>query len=156
MTRHDRHVATPSPDLSSTAGMEVRAGVDRVELAEFKRVMETGGGPFLDSVFTGRELARCGGRLDRLAARFAAKEAATKALGTGIRGLSLSEIEVVSHASGQPELRLAGRASDRAAELGVTSVSVSLTHTSSTAEAFVVALVNSNTPNSTTHKETSV
>jgi holo-[acyl-carrier protein] synthase len=156
MTRHDRHVATPSPDLLSTAGMDVRVGVDRVELAEFKRVMETGGGPFLDSVFTGRELAHCGGRLDRLAARFAAKEAATKALGTGIRGLSLSEIEVVSHASGQPELRLVGRASDRAAELGVTSISVSLTHTSSTAEAFVVALVNSNTLNSTTHKETSV
>jgi holo-[acyl-carrier protein] synthase len=156
MTTNDRPVATSPLDLLSTAGMDVRVGVDRVELAEFKRVMETGGGTFVDSVFSERELAHCGGRLERLAARFAAKEAATKALGTGIRGLSLAEIEVVSHPSGQPELRLAGRAGDRAAELGVRSISVSLTHTSSTAEAFVVALVNSNTLDSTTDKETSL
>jgi holo-[acyl-carrier protein] synthase len=136
--------------------MEVRAGVDRVELAEFKRVMKTGGGPFLDTVFTRRELAYCRGRLDRLAARFAAKEAATKALGTGLRGLSLAEIEVISHPSGQPELCLAGRGADRAAELGVRSISVSLTHTSHAAEAFVVALVSTNTLTFTTHKETSL
>ena len=154
MTGHDRLVATRSPHLVSAAGMEVRAGVDRVELAEFRRVMTTGGGPFLRTVFTERELAHCCGRLNRLAARFAAKEAATKALGTGLRGLSLAEIEVISHPSGQPELRLAGRAADRAAELGVSSISVSLTHTSRAAEAFVVALVSSNTLNSTTHKET--
>lgn len=156
MTPKDRHLPTPPLDLLSAAGINVRAGIDRVELAEFKRVMETGGGPFIDSVFTEGELAHCGGRLDRLAARFAAKEAATKALGTGIRGLSLAEIEVVSHPSGQPELRLVGRAADRAAELGLRSISVSLTHTSSTAEAIVVALVNSTTLHSTTHKETSL
>lgn len=156
MTGHDRPVATRSPHLVANAGTEIRAGVDRVELAEFKRVMKTGGRPFLQTVFTERELAHCCGRLDRLAARFAAKEAATKALGTGLRGLSLAEIEVISHPSGQPELRLAGRAADRAAELSVRSISVSLTHTSRTAEAFVVALANSNTPNSTTHKETSL
>jgi holo-[acyl-carrier protein] synthase len=136
--------------------MEVRAGVDRVELAEFERVIETGGGPFLQTVFTEHELAYCGGRLDRLAVRFAAKEAVTKALGTGLRGLSLAEIQVISHPSGQPELRLAGRAADRAAELGVRSISVSLTHTSRAAEAFVVALVNSNSLTSTTNKETSL
>jgi holo-[acyl-carrier protein] synthase len=156
MTRHARPVATFPLDLLSTAGTEVRAGVDRVELAEFKRAMDTGGGPFLDTVFTERELAHCGGALHRLAARFAAKEAATKALGTGIRGLSLVEIEVISHPSGQPELRLAGRAAQRAAELGVRSLSVSLTHTSCTAEAFVVALVSLNTLDSTIHKETSL
>lgn len=156
MSTNDLPVALSSLDLLSIAGMDVRAGVDRVELAEFTRVMQTGGGPFVDSVFTKRELAHCAGRLERLAARFAAKEAATKALGTGIRGLSLAEIEVVSHPSGQPELRLAGRAADRAAELRVRSISVSLSHTSSMAEAFVVALVNSNTLGSTTDKETFV
>ena len=149
-------MATCSPHLVPAAGTEVRAGVDRVELSEFKRVMNTGGVPFLRTVFTERELGHCSGRLDRLAARFAAKEAATKALGTGLRGLSLNEIEVISHRSGQPELHLAGRAADRAAELGVRSISVSLTHTSRAAEAFVVALVNSNTVTSTAHKETSL
>jgi holo-[acyl-carrier protein] synthase len=156
MSGQDRPAATRSAHIVSGAGMEVRAGIDRVELAEFNRVIKTGGSPFLQTVFTERELAHCCGRLERLAARFAAKEATTKALGTGLRGLSLPDIEIISRPSGQPELHLARRAADRAAELGVRSISVSLTHTSHTAEAFVVALVNSDIFNSTTHKETSL
>ena len=82
----------------------------------------------------------CGGRIEKLATRFAAKEATTKVLGTGIRGISLREIEVVTMPSGQPVLRLHDRARQRAAVMGITSLSVSLSHTSAAAEAFVVAL----------------
>jgi holo-[acyl-carrier protein] synthase len=118
----------------------VHAGVDRVDLAEFGRIMALGGDSFLASVYTGKERAHCEGRVEKLAVRFAAKEAATKALGTGIRAISLTEVEVITAATGQPRLRLHGRANDRALSLGICSISVSMTHTSTTAEAFVVAL----------------
>lgn len=118
----------------------IRAGVDRVEMAELRRILATGGDEFVSTVYTDGERDHCGGRLDRLATRLAAKEAASKVLGTGLRGISLREIEVVSEDNGQPHLRLHGRARDRAEGLGITSLSVSLTHTSVTAEAFVVAL----------------
>jgi holo-[acyl-carrier protein] synthase len=75
-----------------------------------------------------------------LATRFAAKEAASKALGTGLRDIGLLEIEVVSEANGRPRLEFHGRARDRARELGITSMAVSLTDTQTAAVAFVVAL----------------
>ena len=121
-------------------GAEVYAGVDQVELEEFSRILATGGDEFLAAVYTDRERDHCGGRLERLAAQFAAKEAVTKALGTGLRGIGLREIEVVSEANGRPRLRLRGRADDRAKAVGFTSLSVSLTHTEIAAVAFVVAL----------------
>lgn len=119
---------------------QIHAGVDQVELEEFTRILATGGDEFLGTVYTDAEREHCGGRLERLAARFAAKEAATKALGTGLRGIGPREIEVESEANGRPRLRLHGRAHDRAQALGITSVSVSLTHTQTAAVAFVVAL----------------
>jgi holo-[acyl-carrier protein] synthase len=131
----------------------VCSGVDRVELSHFERVLQTGGDTFLAKVFTADEIDYCQGRLDRLAARFAAKEATTKALGTGIRRMSLSEIEVVSHESGKPRLRLSGRAAERAGVLGITSLDVSLTHTSLVAEAFVVALTSSSPARDNPDKE---
>lgn len=118
----------------------VLSGVDRVELVAFRRVLATGGEEFLGTVYTEAEREHCAGRVERLAARFAAKEAASKSLGTGFRGLGPSEIEVVSEETGEPRLVLHGRARDRARVLGVTSMSVSLTHTAAVAEAFVVAL----------------
>jgi holo-[acyl-carrier protein] synthase len=118
----------------------IRAGVDRVELAEFDRILAMAGDGFLAAVYTDGERHDCSGRLERLATRFAAKEAASKALGTGLRGVMLREIEVVSEAIGQPRLQLHGRARDRADALGIVSMSVSLTHTSMVGEAFVVAL----------------
>jgi holo-[acyl-carrier protein] synthase len=121
-------------------GEEIHAGVDQVELEEFSRILAAGGDEFLGTVYTDEERAYCAGRLERLAARFAAKEAATKALGTGLRGIGPREIEVVSDANGRPRLRLHGRAHDRAQALGLTSMSVSLTHTRTAAVAFVVAL----------------
>jgi holo-[acyl-carrier protein] synthase len=129
-------------DVTRAAGIEVLAGVDRVELQEFARIAESGGEQFLATVYTPDELAHCRGRIEKLATRFAAKEAATKALGTGIRGISLREIEVVTSRTGNPQLRLHDRAQVRGAELGISSLSVSLTHTSVVAEAFVVGITN--------------
>ena len=126
---------------------DIHAGVDMVDLGEFRRILATGGEGFLTNVYTARERAHCGGRLGRLATRFAAKEAATKAFGTGFRGVGPLDIEVVSEANGRPDLVFHGRARDRAQALGITSVSVSLSDTKTAAVAFVVAFAASPTKN---------
>jgi holo-[acyl-carrier protein] synthase len=118
----------------------VRAGVDRVELAEFQHSVDTAGARFLERTFTPEEIAYCAGRVNRLATRFAAKEAAAKVLGTGFRGLGWREIEVLTSPHGEPHLVLHDRARARADRLGMTSIGLSLTHTTVAAEAFVVAL----------------
>lgn len=76
----------------------------------------------------------------RLAARFAAKEAALKSLGAGLWAAALRDIEVARAPSGQPELKVSGRAAALAADQGVTGWSVSLTHTAQTAGAVVLAI----------------
>jgi holo-[acyl-carrier protein] synthase len=139
--------------LGSTA---VYAGIDRVELIEFSRILATGGDEFLGTVYTEGERGQSGDRLERLATRFAAKEAASKALGTGLRGISPTEIEVVSADNGQPQLRLHGRARERAETLGIVSMSVSLTHTSMAAEALVVALAATVTSRSSLRKDSAL
>jgi phosphopantetheine--protein transferase-like protein len=96
----------------------IHAGVDMVELDRFGRILAMGGEEFLATVYTAREREHCDGRLERLATRFAAKEAASKALGTGLRDIGLLEIEVVSEANGRPHLEFHGRARDRAGEHG--------------------------------------
>ena len=118
----------------------VRAGVDRVELSEFRRTIDVAGNGFLERVFTPGEIAFCSGRLDRLATRFAAKEAVAKVLGTGFRDLGWREIEVQTSPHGEPHVVLHDRARRRADHLGIISISVSLTHTAVAAEAFIVAL----------------
>jgi holo-[acyl-carrier protein] synthase len=128
-----------SPPDGAAAGV-VRAGIDRVELDEFRRAVDVAGDGFVERIFTPAEIAFCAGRVDRLATRFAAKEAVSKMLGTGIRGLSWREVEVVTAPHGEPRLVLHDRARDRADRLGVISIGVSMTHTVVAAEAFVVAL----------------
>jgi len=142
MTDHDRVLRDALGDVLIGGGqhLAIYAGVDRVELEAFRRILATGGDDLLGAVYTELEREHCCGRVERLATRFAAKEAATKALGTGLRGIGPTEIEVVSEANGQPRLRLHGRARERATALRITSMSVSLTRTSIAAEAFVVAL----------------
>ncbi|MFZ0059251.1 MAG: holo-ACP synthase [Acidimicrobiales bacterium] len=116
-------------------------GLDAVDVTRFRRVLARH--PRLaDRVFTARERADVAGRSDPvpgLAARFAAKEAAMKALGVGIGAVRLSEIGVVRAASGAPSLETSGRAAARAAALGVGVLRVSLTHTDTHAGAVVVA-----------------
>jgi holo-[acyl-carrier protein] synthase len=122
--------------------MVLGVGVDVIEVVRMRRALERFGERFEARVFTDGELSACSGRGDRtlaLAARFAAKEACLKALGTGwARGLALHQIEVVRDAAGRPSLRLYGRAAEEAASLGVKASHVSLSHQATVAVAVVV------------------
>lgn len=122
---------------------ELSCGVDLVEIASFGRYIEVGGERFLRRIYTKRELDDCGGRLSRLAARFAAKEAIAKALGTGIRGISWTEMEVRNDPRGRPLIHLRGRAAKRAAKMRLSQWSISISHSEMFALAFVVAFVTS-------------
>jgi len=116
-------------------------GLDAVEIDRFRRVLQRRPG-FAARVFTAAERGDLAGRLDPvpgLAARFAAKEAAMKALGVGLWSIGLTELEVRSAEDGAPHLRASGRAAERALALGVASFHVSLTHTARIAGAVVVA-----------------
>ena len=117
-------------------------GVDLVSIPRFRELMQRKGAAALRRFFTEAEVERCRqsrSELESFAARFAAKEAFFKALGTGWGlGGRWTEVEVVSADTGAPSLRLTGRAAEAAAERGVSSIHVSLTHTDETAAAFVV------------------
>ena len=117
-------------------------GLDVVETAQLGRLIEGYGERFEERVFTEREREECAGRADRaqaLAARFAAKEACMKALGTGwSQGISFLQVEVVSPDGGAPVVSLSGRAADRAREQGVRRVHVSLSHQPGIAAAAVI------------------
>ncbi len=93
-------------------------------------------------IFTAAELAYCKGQAHQLAARFAAKEAVSKALGVGIQhadGVGWQEIEVVSDARGKPAAELHGRAAERAQVMGIHELALSISHTREHAIAMVVA-----------------
>ena len=115
-------------------------GVDIIEIGRVGRVLERYGQRFLDRVYTPEEIAYCRGRAPNLAARFAAKEATMKALGTGVRGVSWKDIEVVRHESGAPAIKLHGRAKRRAQRLGLQEIALSLSHSREYAVASVVIL----------------
>jgi len=119
----------------------VGIGIDAVEVDRFRRVLGRQPG-MAGRLFTDGERAGTAGRdpAPRLAARFAAKEAVMKALGVGLGAFAFHDVEVVSLSSGAPTLVLSGRAAALAADLGVAGWRVSLTHTTSVAEAVVVAL----------------
>tara|TARA_B100001245_G_scaffold234868_1_gene221320 strand:+ start:1864 stop:2238 length:375 start_codon:yes stop_codon:yes gene_type:complete len=114
-------------------------GVDIIEIPRIKQVLDRYGQRFLNRVFTPDEIAYCRGRAPNLAGRFAAKEAAMKALGTGVRGVSWKDIEVIRADSGAPSLRLHGRAKKRAERLQMSEMSLSISHSREYAVAFVVA-----------------
>ena len=116
-------------------------GVDIIEIERIQRALERWGDRFLRRIYTEDEAAYCRGRPPNLAGRFAAKEAAMKALGTGLRGVGWKDIEVVRASSGAPSVLLHGRAKARAEKLGVREMSLSLSHSRSYAVAFVVGLI---------------
>ena len=113
-------------------------GVDIIEISRIRRVLERYSQRFLDRVFTPAEIEYCRGRAPNLAARFAAKEATMKALGTGVLGVGWKDIEVVRAKSGAPGIKLHGRADQRAQRLGVWEASLSISHSNEYAVAFVV------------------
>ncbi|HEV2149272.1 MAG TPA: holo-ACP synthase [Longimicrobiaceae bacterium] len=122
--------------------MIVGIGTDLVQVARVWALLERKGDRALRRLFTPAEVARCrGGRSPResFAARFAAKEAFFKALGTGWgRGGAWTEVEVVSAPSGAPSLRLHGSVAALAEAAGVRRVHLALTHTDELASAYVV------------------
>jgi holo-[acyl-carrier protein] synthase len=118
--------------------MVTTIGVDIVETARIAASIARFGDKFLLRVYTPQELAYCRGQVGSLAARWAAKEAVAKALGTGIGPVSWQEIEVVSNAARCPSIRLHGAAAELADQLGLQSLAISLSHTREHAVAFVV------------------
>ena len=116
----------------------IGVGIDAVDVARFSRVLDRRPG-FAERVFTPLERSSCGGAPERLAARFAAKEATMKALGVGLGAFGFHDVWVERHPSGRPLLRVVGKAGELAAAAGVCRWHVSLTHTDVVAEAVVVA-----------------
>jgi holo-[acyl-carrier protein] synthase len=113
-------------------------GVDIIEIERVEAALGRFGERFLSRVYTVVEVAFCRGRAHELAARFAAKEAVMKALGTGARGVAWREIEVLPNHRGKPLVYLYGRARERAERIGLTGIDVSLSHSREYAVAFVV------------------
>lgn len=122
--------------------MIVGTGIDMVEVSRIQESVDRFGERFLNRIFTPSEQAYCLRKrrsAESFAARFAAKEAGAKALGTGIsHGVNWLEIEVIREAGGRPALRFLGRAAERAAALGAARIALSLTHTADLAMASVV------------------
>lgn len=121
--------------------MIVGTGVDIVETSRIEAALQKHGERFAGRICTPAERAYCEkfkNRAERLAARFAAKEAAFKALGTGLReGVHWLDVEVTHLASGKPELILRGRAEEIARQIGVTRTAVSISHS----DRYVIAQV---------------
>ena len=124
--------------------MVLGLGTDLIETRRVQESIDRFGERFLDRIFTAAEIAYCQRKrknaAESFAARFAAKEAGAKALGTGIsRGVSWKEFEVRREASGRPTLHLSGRAAEVAEAMGVKRIQLSLTHSRDLALAVVVA-----------------
>jgi len=125
--------------------MEIVAhGIDLVDFPRIEEMAKRHGEHFLNKVFTAVELdyARANKNwIEKLAGRFAAKEAVLKLLGTGWRGkIAWTDIEVVNNAMGQPQVRLSGEVKKIADKSGITQISVSITHTANFAIASAVAI----------------
>jgi holo-[acyl-carrier protein] synthase len=122
--------------------MILGTGIDLCEVARMKAAMERHGERFKARVFTDREIRYAeskANRYERFAARFAAKEAGMKALGTGWRGgLGWGDLEVTNLPSGRPTLAFHRKAEEIARKMGVRNISLSLTHTADQAMALVI------------------
>jgi holo-[acyl-carrier protein] synthase len=120
--------------------MKLATGVDLIEVERVQKAIDRHGERFLGKVFTPTEVAESRKAAMSLAATFAAKEAVAKALGTGIGLVGWQEIEILHDAERQPVLSLHGVAALIAAKYGLTTWSISLSHTASHAIALVVAV----------------
>ncbi|HEY6250146.1 MAG TPA: holo-[acyl-carrier-protein] synthase [Candidatus Angelobacter sp.] len=122
--------------------MILGTGIDITEVPRIQQALDRFGDRFLKRVFTAEEIRYCTAKAnaaERLAARFAAKEAAMKAIGTGLRGgITWQDMEVVRLPGQRPQLRYHGRAGEIAAALGCKRTHLSLSHTASQAIAHVI------------------
>lgn len=120
--------------------MKLRTGVDLIEISRIEEVVSRHGKHYLERIYTLAELEQCGKRSESLAGRFAAKEAVAKALGSGIGDISWKEIEVLGDEQNAPVLTLHGVAEQMANDLGLTTWSVSISHSQSHSVAMVVMI----------------
>ena len=125
--------------------MEIVAhGIDLVDFPRIEEMIEQHGERFLNRVFTAAEQAYAGSNkngMEKLAGRFAAKEAVLKLMGTGWRGkIAWTDIEVINNSAGRPEVTLTGEVEKIAEKLGIEHISISITHTANFAIASAVAL----------------
>jgi holo-[acyl-carrier protein] synthase len=126
----------------------VAHGIDLVDCPRIEQMVQRHGERFVKRVFTAAERAYAGANkneIEKLAGRFAAKEAILKLMGTGWRGkIAWTDIEIINNAAGQPEVTLGGEVRKIADSLGIEHISVSITHTANFAIASAVALAQSN------------
>ncbi len=125
--------------------MGICCGVDMVEIERIKESIDRYGDGFICKVFTPGEISYCekrkSGKYESYAARFAAKEAVSKALGTGFtRGVSLTGIEMITEEGGKPRVVLHGSTKERFLSIGGVSMDISLAHSREYATAFAVIL----------------
>jgi holo-[acyl-carrier protein] synthase len=119
-------------------------GIDLVDFPRIEEMLKKHGDRFLDRIFTPREQSDADGirnRVEKLAGRFAAKEAVLKLIGTGWRGeIAWTDIEVVNNELGQPKVNISGEVKRIADELQIEQITISITHTANFAIASAVAL----------------
>ncbi len=132
--------------------MEMAVGVDIIEIPRVRKVLQKHPERFLARVYTLVAAAFCRGRVSELAARFAAKEAVMKALGTGARGLAWREIEILPNRRGKPLVYLHGLAKKRGETIGLRGIDVSLTHDADLAMAIVVGMADEPPMNRDEHR----
>jgi holo-[acyl-carrier protein] synthase len=125
--------------------MEIVAhGIDLVDCPRIEEMVARHGERFVQRIFTAAEQAYAEAnknKIEKLAGRFAAKEAILKLMGTGWRGkIAWTDIEIINNSSGQPEVTLGGEVEKIADKLGIKHISVSITHTANFAIASAVAL----------------
>ncbi len=122
----------------------VAHGIDLVDCPRIEQMVQRHGERFVKRVFTAAEQAYAAknkNEIEKLAGRFAAKEAVLKLMGTGWRGkIAWTDIEIINNAAGQPQVTLDGEVKRIAEELGIDHISVSITHTANFAIASAVAL----------------
>ena len=129
--------------------MNVRCGTDIVDVSRFVKKIKDGNQSFINKCFTESEIEYCNSTKDlnrkaeHYAARYAAKEAVGKALGTGLmsEGVGMHDIEVINDGRGTPSVKLKGGALEHAEALGMSSISLSLSHDGGMAIAYCVMLV---------------
>ena len=119
---------------------EIVTGIDLIEIERFQSAIERHGDRLLNKIFTPLELSDVGDKPPSLAARFAAKEAVAKSLGTGIGPIGWQEIEIIRADTGQPILHLAGAAAQLASQRGLSNWSISLSHSQTHAVAIAIAI----------------
>jgi len=113
-------------------------GIDIIEIPRIAQAISRWQEAFLTRVYTDAELKYCHNAIPSLAARFAAKEATMKALGTGMKDLRWQDIEILSNADGAPSLQLHGQALKKSNEVGITELFVTMSHSKQYAIAFVI------------------